>query len=220
MENQSPKDKKAAASGSLPLSIAALLLGTLLSMLCLASLTWAWFTTSATGNAAKISAATYTVVAVVHDGEGLAAAQNSDGSFALTAGVPYSVELIAGGSAKNSGYCIVQLGEEVLYTQQFYSGESFRFTLISPQDSTVLFSPQWGTYSGAADIAPDAQIGTLVAPPEENPEELPSEEPTAPSSEGIDPSAEELPTEPSADSPTEESITTEAPPTEEPPLEP
>ena len=205
--------KRQKADSSILLTAAALTLGILVSMLCLASITWAWFTGTVSGRSETFNSATYTVVATVTSPQDTPLTQAADGSFSLQANTQYSVALIAGGSAQKSGYCVVRLPGESLHTQQFSSGETFHFTLILPQDGAVSFSPEWGTYSGIAEIAPNGQIGTLVPP-----EEMPADDPDKPPIED----APEPPTdgEPTTTPQIGEAPTTELPQTEPPQTEP
>ena len=83
----------------------------------------------------------------------LTAGQN--GKYPLAAGVAYTVKLTAGGNA-SKGYCKVTLPDNtVLHTEQIAPKNSLTFTLTLTNGGNVSFSPEWGTYSGEAEITPE-----------------------------------------------------------------
>ena len=129
-------------------------LSILLCMSLLCGMTWAWFASTQSAPAATIQAATYHIDVVAKNGETvLTAGQN--GKYSLAAGVAYTVKLTAGGNA-SKGYCKVTLPDNtVLRTAQIAPKNSLTFTLTLTSDGNVSFSPEWGTYSGEAEITPE-----------------------------------------------------------------
>ena len=128
-------------------------LSILLCMTLLCGMTWAWFASTQSTPAATIQAATYRIDVVAKNGETvLTAGQN--GKYPLAKGT-YTVTLTASGNA-SKGYCKVTLPDNtVLRTAQIAPKNSLTFTLTLTSDGNVSFSPEWGTYSGEAEITPE-----------------------------------------------------------------
>lgn len=126
-------------------------LSILLCMTLLCGMTWAWFASTQSTPAATIQAATYHIDVVAKNGETvLTAGQN--GKYSLAKGVAYTVTLTASGNA-SKGYCKVTLPDNsVLRTAQIAPKNSLTFTLTLTNGGNVSFSPEWGTYSGTAEI--------------------------------------------------------------------
>lgn len=128
-------------------------LGVLICTICLAGLTWAWFSSSATSTASAITAADFSVTATVQDSSGTEV-EPSGGSYLLGSGT-YTVTVTAGGTA-STGYCHVLLGEDRYRTVQLYTNEedgtkSVTFTVSADAETYLTITPQWGTYAGTAD---------------------------------------------------------------------
>lgn len=131
-------------------------LSILLCMALLCGMTWAWFASTQSTPAATIQAATYhiDVVAKTKNG-GTVLTAGQDGKYPLAAGVAYTVTLTASGNA-SKGYCKVTLPDNtVLRTAQIAPKNSLTFTLTLTNGGNVSFSPEWGTYSGEAEITPE-----------------------------------------------------------------
>lgn len=131
-------------------------LSILLCMTLLCGMTWAWFASTQSTPAATIQAATYRIDVVAETKNGgtvITAGQN--GKYSLAKDVAYTVTLTAGGNA-SKGYCKVTLPDNtVLRTAQIAPKNSLTFTLTLTSDGNVSFSPEWGTYSGEAEITPE-----------------------------------------------------------------
>lgn len=128
-------------------------LSILLCMALLCGMTWAWFASTQSTPAATIQAATYRIDVVAKNGKTvLTAGQN--GKYPLAKGT-YTVTLTASGNA-SKGYCKVTLPDNtVLRTAQIVPKNSLTFTLTLTSGGDVSFSPEWGTYSGEAEITPE-----------------------------------------------------------------
>ena len=131
-------------------------LSILLCMTLLCGMTWAWFASTQSTPAATIQAATYHIDVVAKNGETvLTTGQN--GKYPLAKGT-YTVTLTASGNA-SKGYCKVTLPDNsVLRTAQIAPKNSLTFTLTLTSDGNVSFSPEWGTYSGTAEITSGCTI--------------------------------------------------------------
>ena len=130
------------------------MLSILLCMTLLCGMTWAWFASTQSTPAATIQAATYRIDVVAKNGETVLTA-GQDGKYSLAKDVAYTVTLTASGNA-SKGYCKVTLPDNsVLRTAQIAPKNSLTFTLTLTSDGNVSFSPEWGTYSGEAEITPE-----------------------------------------------------------------
>ncbi|MGN0492543.1 MAG: LysM peptidoglycan-binding domain-containing protein [Acutalibacteraceae bacterium] len=129
--------------------------GILICGICLAGLTWAWFSSAVTSTANNITAAKFTVNINV-TAEGTAAPlspKEENGGYTydeLTADKKYTVTVTADGSATaTTGYCTVKLDGTTYHTIQLYPAggdgkpQSVAFTV---QGSELTIIPQWGTF--------------------------------------------------------------------------
>lgn len=135
-------------------------LSILLCMTLLCGMTWAWFASTQSTPAATIQAATYTYRIDIgeKDGETLSTGEDGKYTYTLKAGVTYTITLKALGTA-SKGYCKVTLPDNsVLRTAQIAPKNSLTFTLTLTNGGNVSFSPEWGTYSGTAEITSGCTI--------------------------------------------------------------
>lgn len=131
--------------------------GILLSMACLFSLTFAWFTASTQSTLPKISAASYqlsetiTVKASKNEAAavGTTVSKDENGAYALMKGVTYEIALkVTDDSTATSGFgkLVDFTSHGVLYTTEVIKkgGEDFSFSLTPKNDTTVCFYASWG----------------------------------------------------------------------------
>ena len=141
-------------------------LGIMLCVICLAGLTWAWFSGSVSSAANNITAASFNIQIDVNvkgtETPVPRTVENGIYSFSLENNKVYDVKITADGTA-TTGYCEVRLGENVYHTIQIFniSDESNSGSILStdrPQEinftvnateSTLLLKivPQWGSYA-------------------------------------------------------------------------
>ena len=120
-------------------------LGILLSIFCLAGLTWAWFSGSSSSAANSITAAEFKVKVKINGSE----ITSADGKYTLNQTVN-TVTVTADGSA-TTGYCIVKFGENTYHTIQIFKvpaegkPQSVTFTVNSVAGAKLEIIPQWGT---------------------------------------------------------------------------
>ena len=130
-------------------------LGILLSIFCLAGLTWAWFSGSSSSAANSITAAEFKVKVKINGSE----ITSADGKYTLNQTVN-TVTVTADGSA-TTGYCIVKFGENTYHTVQIFkvpagnNPQSVTFTVKSVAGAKLEIIPQWGTCA-------DDNIETLI----------------------------------------------------------
>ena len=141
-------------------------LGIMLCVICLAGLTWAWFSGSVSSAANNITAASFNIQIDVNvkgtETPVPRTVENGIYSFSLENNKAYDVKITADGTA-TTGYCEVLFGKNVYHTIQIFniSDESRSGSLLStdrPQEinftvnateSTLLLKivPQWGSYA-------------------------------------------------------------------------
>ncbi len=137
-----------------------------LCAVCLCGMSWAWFTATGNTGVSKIQAATYTATVTATrtvevdnatKTETLTADQN--GEITFTNAGQYSITIQIGGTA-TIGYCKVKLGDMDYYTEGLAQGSTLTFTFNAAINQTLTVTPQWGTYSGTANIKDGDSIGT------------------------------------------------------------
>ena len=73
------------------------------------------------------------------------------------------------GTEGAAGYCSVQVGDEVYYTEPiFVGGDSFSFTVTGDPGAEIQLTPKWGSYSGTATLHRDDVISTTGNTQQEN----------------------------------------------------
>ena len=102
------------------------------------SFAFAFFSTSVATQDFTIETATYTVTV---DGA-------EDGTYTcpLVYQDEHTFEIQADGTA-STGYCKIQVGDQLYYTDQITPGESMTLTIYAAQGTVITFTPQWGTSS-------------------------------------------------------------------------
>lgn len=125
--------------------------GILLCGICLAGLTWAWFTSSISSTANTITAADFSVGVEFKQDESVIEPVIENESYKLNSGT-YTVTVTASGTA-TTGYCTVKFGSNTYHTIQLYpAGEdgkpqSVEFTVKVSDGSLLTITPQWGTFA-------------------------------------------------------------------------
>ena len=120
--------------------------GILLCGICLAGLTWAWFTGSVSSTANTITAADFSVGVEFKQNELVIEPAIENESYKLNSGT-YKVTITADGSA-TTGYCKVEYGEKTYYTVPLFTNsesDTVEFTVYASGNSELKITPQWGT---------------------------------------------------------------------------
>ena len=117
--------------------------------LCLCGTTWAWFTAAASSGTAVLQSSSYKL-AYQTDTADTADAAATDFTetavVAVPAGGQCSITLSATGTEGAAGYCSVQVGDEVYYTEPiFVGGDSFSFTVTGDPGAEIQLTPKWGS---------------------------------------------------------------------------
>lgn len=185
--------------------------GILLCGICLAGLTWAWFTSSISSAANTITAAKFMVnISVIEKvtNTPLTPIEENGGYkyVGLTAGKNYTVTVTADESATaTTGYCTVELGSNTYHTIQLYPAggegkpQSVEFSVSVSDGSHLAITPQWGTYAkpddevlignseNDIDALPIQSLSVLEAETEETPKQTETSSYTV----SIEPSSQE-----------------------------
>ena len=154
-----PKYEKVSDKAFLRIMLSSIF-GILICGICLAGLTWAWFTSSISSTANTITAAKFTVNISVIEKETntplTPTEENGAYIYALDTGKTYTVTVKASGSA-TTGYCKVELklsdnNIKTYRTIQLYPAggqgkpQSVDFTVNAQQGLKLTIIPQWGTF--------------------------------------------------------------------------
>lgn len=140
--------------------------------LCLCGTTWAWFTATASSGTAVLQSSSYKLAYQTDTADTTDAAATDFTETAVVA-VPADgqcgITLSATGTERAAGYCSVQVGDEVYYTEPiFVGGDSFSFTVTGDPGAEIQLTPKWGSYSGTATLHRDDVISTTGNTQQEN----------------------------------------------------
>ena len=138
---------EAAAESSVWKMLLPSFLGIIVCTICLAGMTWAWFT-SGMQSQSTISAEEYSLQETVKVKDGAAIDKSADGTYTLAANTNYVVTVNPEVVPKNGGYCMVKIksgeAETVYYTKNLGTGE-FNFTISNGnKTATCQVIAAWG----------------------------------------------------------------------------
>lgn len=148
--------------------------GIAVCVLCLAGLTWAWFSVSVTAKPQSLIAANFDVaVEVTGASSDALITPEESGYYALAAGA-YRITLNrAGTSEKIAGYCLIKIGDAEYPSAPLVLNEPLTFTLALDTEKAVGFTPVWGTRDGEP-----VRDGDTITITEQGQTTEPSAEPT------------------------------------------
>lgn len=126
-------------------SITISIIGILLCMVALCSVTWAWFSTEISSSSSDIKSAYCDVtVSVMNEGSKL---DPIDGKYSFAKDKAYKIHITATGSAETA-YCILKIDGELYYTAQIPTHTAMNFTLQFDAEVTdVEIITRWGISS-------------------------------------------------------------------------
>lgn len=144
-------------------------LGILACIICLAGMTWAWFTDSVTSSGNTIESSHFCVeVTVTKIGNNTENIQNSvvlvEGTYVLEKGYNYKVEIGRSGNA-SKGYCEVSVGGTEYNTgtmgKNATSGISFTVNCTYAEtDTSMIITPRWMGTNEECNLRGTITIGT------------------------------------------------------------
>lgn len=122
--------------------------GIFICMVCICSMTWAWYTASVQVPTQKLTAAYYevTVESVIDSNSSKISPVN--GNYELQQNTTYTVRLKASGSVKEcGGYCLIQntANKTKIYTQTFKPGESITVQFEPTVSGEYTLTGVWGS---------------------------------------------------------------------------
>lgn len=137
-------------------------------LICLCGVSWAWFIATTSTGTTVIQAATYTVDVSADKNESVKiTTESGTTTVTFTDAGEYTITLTPTGTAQN-GYCKISYAEVDCYTGQLPTGE-LRFTVNADAKSELTVTPQWGSYSGNADLNSGDTIGNTTGNTQETP---------------------------------------------------
>ena len=185
-----------------------------LSIACYGVTVFAWFQSELLNTGNTITSGTYSLAVTVVEKDKNTGVQETNDSFALTAGKGYTVTITAEGTTK--GYCKIFNGTDTWNTEAISVGKTFTLTIYPAESANYAFTTVWGAPQGAGNLTSGAAIGEPPAESQEEPEVPVEEGITQPGDDVTNPTETDpttAPTEAETTAPTEEPTTT---PTEEP----
>lgn len=142
---------EAAAESSVWKMLLPSFLGIIVCTICLAGMTWAWFT-SGVQSQSTISAKEYSLneTITVQNAKSGALEKSADGNYTLAENTTYVVKLKPSVTPKNGGYCMLKItpaggSEAVYYTQALEAETEFSFTISNGNKKvTCQLIAAWG----------------------------------------------------------------------------
>ena len=142
---------EAAAESSVWKMLLPSFLGIIVCTICLAGMTWAWFT-SGVQSQSTISAKEYSLneTITVQNAKSGALEKSADGNYTLAENTTYVVKLKPSVTPKNGGYCMLKItpadgSEAVYYTQALEAKTEFSFTISNGnKTATCQLIAVWG----------------------------------------------------------------------------
>lgn len=140
--NRSQRGEKKRGDGLFHL-LAPSVIGALLCAVCLCGASWAWFSAYTSTGETVIKSSEYNITAAVRGSEN-SPVEVKNNACTVADGV-YKVTLSAKGSQSATGYCRVEIGGKIYYTEQITAVGSFTFTIKTTGSSDVKFVSKWGS---------------------------------------------------------------------------
>lgn len=142
---------EAAAESSVWKMLLPSVLGIIVCTICLAGMTWAWFT-SGVQSQSTISAKEYSLkeMITVQNAKSGALEKSADGNYTLAENTMYVVKLKPSVTPKSGGYCMLRItpadgSEAVYYTQALKAETEFSFTISNGnKKATCQLIAAWG----------------------------------------------------------------------------
>lgn len=120
-------------------------LGIIICLVCLAGMTWAWFTDTGEVSAAPLRSAEHWSKTVIKN-EGETVDSGKDGTYNLTPNTLYTVELTSAGNTSNGGFSAVSVDGDTYYTKRMQKNDSITFTVCS-ENGRITIDSGWQDFS-------------------------------------------------------------------------
>lgn len=140
-------------------SITISIIGILLCMVALCSVTWAWFSTEISSLPSDIRSAYCDVTVSVANENNIL--DPVDGKYNFVKNKAYQIQITATGNAETA-YCILRVGGADYYTEQIPTQTGIVFTLQFEDDTPVEIITCWGTSSVPNELRSFANNGLYL----------------------------------------------------------
>lgn len=143
--------------------------GIIICLVCLAGMTWAWFTDTGEVSAAPLRSAQHKVqVEIKYEGEIVASGE--DRTYNLKPNTLYTVELTSAGNTSDGGFSAVSVDGDTYYTKRMQKNESITFTVCS-DEGKISVASGWKPFPNVTEELPqDKPIGKGTIPTKEDEE--------------------------------------------------
>ncbi len=136
-------------------------LGIIICLVCLAGMTWAWFTDTGEVSAAPLRSAQHKVQVEIEDANRTQKQSGGDGTYTLTENTPYKVTLTVVESTLNGGFSAVRVDGVTYCTERMQKGDSITFTVCSENDRITIDSG-WQDFSSGSESEKILRDGTHI----------------------------------------------------------
>lgn len=115
-------------------------LGIIICLVCLAGMTWAWFTDTGEVSAAPLRSAQHKVYVEIKDDHGTEVPSDGKGTYTLTKDALYNVTLTVVESTSYGGFSAVSVDDVTYCTGHMQKGDSITFTVRSSKEKITVRS--------------------------------------------------------------------------------
>lgn len=144
-------------------------LGIIICLVCLAGMTWAWFTDTGEVSAAPLRSAQHEVQVEIKDATGTEVKSDGNGEYRLTQNTLYYVTLTVVKSTSNGGFSAVSVDGDTYYTERMQMNSSIKFTVCSSNEKITVVSG-WEPFTNGTKLEQNNRIGKGNPPTEEDEE--------------------------------------------------
>lgn len=141
------------------------IVGICLCVVCLFSMSWAWFTSNVSAQTAAITTPTYSLTYTANGSDAPETLDFKTANQVTMADTSCVISLTAQGTTGATGYCLVEVNGATYYTQNISVSNSYTFTVNANQGTAITITPKWGTRASAQGniIENNGTIGEAVA---------------------------------------------------------
>ena len=142
-------------------------LGIIICLVCLAGMTWAWFTDTGEVSAAPLRSAQHKVYVEIKDANGRLQQSGEDKEYTLLANTLYNVTLTVVESTSNGGFSAVSVDGDTYYTGCMQeNNNSLTFTVCSSEGKITVRSG-WKVFTSGKEWPQENHIGKGTVPTKE-----------------------------------------------------
>lgn len=143
-------------------------LGIIICLVCLAGMTWAWFTDTGEVSAALLRSAQHKVqVEIKDDATETEVKSGGNGEYTLQVNTLYYVTLKVEKSTSKGGFSAVSVDGDTYYTERMQKGDSITFTVCSSEGKITVVSG-WEPFTNGTKLEQSNRIGKGNPPTEKD----------------------------------------------------